>query len=146
MTDASRRLASLHDAREAFFKSLKTHEHAVYQLGHQDGFSAGWEAALSRLSEARPGVGTSTVTPKELAVALRQEPEDVSARDTLRALIEETPGLLRQQIVEAANKGLSTLNERTVRMALQQMKGAGELLVEDNRWYVADKQKAAAAR
>ena len=55
MTDASRRLASLHDARETFFKGLKNHEHTIYQLGYEDGFSAGWEAAVNRLSEVKPG-------------------------------------------------------------------------------------------
>jgi hypothetical protein len=49
--------------------------------------------------------------------------------------------LLRQQIVEAARKGSSTLNERTVRTAFQRMKSAGDLLVEDNRWYVVNKQR-----
>lgn len=141
MTDASRRLASLHDARETFFKGLKNHEHTIYQLGYEDGFSAGWEAAVNRLAEAKPGSGISTVPSRELTNILRQEPEEIPARDTLMAIIEETPGMLRQQIVETAHKGLSALNERTVRTALQQMKTAGELIVEDNRWYVADKQR-----
>lgn len=141
MTDASRRLASLHDARETFFKGLKNHEHTIYQLGYEDGFSAGWEAAVNRLSEVAPGKGVSTVPSKDLTNILRQEPEEIPAQDTLIAIIEQTPGLLRQQIVETARKGLSTLNERTVRTALQRMKTAGELIVEDNRWYIADKQK-----
>jgi hypothetical protein len=141
MTDASRRLASLHDARETFFKGLKNHEHTIYQLGYEDGFSAGWEAAVNRLSEVKPGSGVSTVPSRELTNILRQEPEEIPARDTLIAIIDETPGLLRQQIVETAGKTPSSLNERTVRTALQRMKAAGELLVEDNRWYVANKQK-----
>lgn len=141
MTDASRRLASLHDARETFFKGLKNHEHTIYQLGYEDGFSAGWEAAVNRLSEVKPGSGVSTVPSKDLTNILRQEPEEIPAQDTLLAIIEGTPGLLRQQIVEQARKGLSTLTERTVRTALHRMKSAGELIVEDNRWYVADNQK-----
>lgn len=147
MTDAARRLASLHDARETFFKGLKNHEHTIYQLGYEDGFSAGWEAAVNRLSEVKPGAGVSTVPSKDLTNILRQVPEEIPAHDTLMAIIEQTPGLLRQQIVETARKGLSTLNERTVRTALQRMKTAGELVVEDNRWYVAEKkgsEKAAA--
>jgi hypothetical protein len=140
MTDAARRLASLHDARETFFKGLKNHEHTIYQLGYEDGFSAGWEAAVNRLSEVKPGAGVSTVPSRDLTNILRQEPEEIPAHDTLMAIIEQTPGLLRQQIVETARKGLSTLNERTVRTALQRMKTAGELVVEDNRWYVAEKK------
>lgn len=141
MTDASRRLASLHDARETFFKGLKNHEHTIYKLGYEDGFSAGWAAAVNRLSEVKPGAGVSTVPSRELTSILQQEPEEIPARDTLMAIIVQTPGLIRQEIVETARKGPSTLSERTVRTALQRMKTAGELLVEDNRWYVADKQK-----
>ena len=144
MTDARQRLASLHDARETFFKGLKNHEHTIYKLGYEDGFSAGWAAAVSRLSEVRPGAGVSTVPSRDLTNILQEEPEEIPPQDTLLAIIEQTPGLLRQQIVETARKGLSTLTERTVRTALQRMKTAGELIVEDNRWYVADKQKAAA--
>lgn len=142
MKDPSQRLSSLHHAREIFFKGLKNHEHTIYQLGYEDGFSAGWEAAASRLTEVKPGSGVSTVASRELTNILRQEPEEIPARDTLLAIIEEAPGLLRQQIVETARKGLSTLNERTVRTALQRMKTAGELIVEDNRWYLAAKQKS----
>ena len=141
MTDAARRLASLHDARETFFKGLKNHEHTIYQLGYEDGFSAGWEAAVNRLSEVKPGAGVSTVPSRDLTNILRQEPPEIPAHDALMAIIVRTPGLLRQQIVETARKGLSSLNERAVRTALQRMKTAGELVVEDNRWYVADKQK-----
>ena len=143
MTNASRRLASLHDARETFFKGLKNHEHTIYKLGYEDGFAAGWEAAVSRLSEVKPGVGVSTVPSRDLTNILQQEPEEIPAHDTLMAIIVQTPGLTRQEIVETARKGLSTMNERTVRTALQRMKTAGDLEVEDNRWYVADKQKAA---
>jgi hypothetical protein len=142
MTNATRRLASLHDARETFFKGLKNHEHTVYQLGYEDGFGAGWEAAVNRLSEVKPGAGVSTVPSRELTNILRQAPEEVPAHDTLMAIIVKTPGLIRQEIVETARKGLSTLNERTVRTALQRMKTSGDLIVEDNRWYVADKPKA----
>jgi len=145
MTKATRRLASLHDAREIFFKSLKNHEHTIYQLGYEDGFSAGWEAAVNRLSEVKPGAGVSTTASRDLTNILRQEPEEIPAHDTLMAIIVQTPGLIRQEIVEVARKGLSTLSERTVRTALQRMKTAGELIVEDNRWYVADKQRSGKA-
>jgi DNA-binding transcriptional regulator PaaX len=50
-----------------------------------------------------------------------------------------------QEIVDIACKTLSTLNERTVRTALQRMKGAGELYVTDNRWYVTRRQKPQSA-
>lgn len=144
MTNATRRLASLHDARETFFKGLKAHEHTIYQLGYEDGFSAGWEAAVNRLSEVKPGAGVSTTPSRDLTNILRQEPEDIPAHDTLMSIIVQTPGLIRQEIVEVARKGLSTLSERTVRTALQRIKTAGELIVEDNRWYVADKGKSGA--
>jgi len=144
MSNATRRLASLHDARETFFKGVKAHEHTIYQLGYEDGFSAGWEAAVNRLSEVKPGAGVSTTAPRELTNILQQEPEEIPANDTLMSIIVQTPGLIRQEIVEVARKSLSTLSERTVRTALQRMKTAGELTVEDNRWYVADKGKSGA--
>ena len=84
---------------------------------------------------------------RDLTNILRREPEEIPAHETPMTIIEQRARLLRQQIAETARKGLSTLNERTVRTALQRMKTAGELIVEDNRWYVADKkggEKAAA--
>jgi hypothetical protein len=137
MSDAKQRLASLHDAREAFFKALKTHEHSIYKLGFDDGFAAGWDAAITRLAELKPaGLATSS-TQGDLSAMLKKDEAEIPAHETLLKIIGKTPGMQRHEIVDIACKTLTTLNERTVRTALQRMKGAGELYVNDNRWFVS---------
>lgn len=145
MADPKKRLASLHDARESFFKALKTHEHSIYKLGFDDGFGAGWEAAISRLAELKPA-GHGSSTQGDLSAMMSRDEGETPANETLLKIIAKTPGMQRQEIVDTACQTLSTLNERTVRTALQRMKGAGELYVTDNRWYVTDRHKLQAAR
>jgi hypothetical protein len=145
MSDPKQRLASLHDAREAFFKALKSHEHSIYKLGFDDGFAAGWEAAISRLAELKPAgmSSASSSSQGDLSVMLKKDEGEIPAHETLLKIISKTPGMQRQEIVEIACKTLSTLNERTVRTALQRMKGAGELYVEDNRWFIVERRRSA---
>jgi hypothetical protein len=144
MSDPKKRLASLHDAREAFFKALKTHEHSIYKLGFDEGFGEGWEAAIARLAELKPA-GLASPTHGDLSAMLNREEGEIPAHETLLKIIAKTPGMQHQEIVDIACKTLSTLNERTVRTALQRMKGAGELYVTDNRWYVTRRQKPQSA-
>ena len=141
MTDAKQRLASLHVARDGFFKALKDHEHAIYKLGYEDGFGAGWEAALSRLAELKPEAKFKTSGPTDLSHLLHKQQGEVPTHDILLDIIENTPGLLRHEIIDSARKKMPTLNERTVRTALQRMKNAGDLRVAESRWYLVDKQK-----
>lgn len=141
MTDATQRLASLHEARETFFKAVKTHEHSIYKLGYEDGFSAGWEAALSRLSEIKPAAKFVTSGPGDLSHMLHEQTSDVPTHDTLLGIIKENPGLQRGEIVTHARKKLPSLNERTVRTALQRMKNAGELRVTESKWYWVERRQ-----
>ncbi len=140
--DAKQRLSSLHDAREIFFKALKTHEHEIYKLGYEDGFSAGWDAALQRLAELRPQAAFSPAGGGDVSTLLQGD-EETPAQETLLTIISKTPGLQRQEIVDMARKTLSSLSERTVRTALQRMKNAGELHVADSKWYVSRRKKPA---
>jgi hypothetical protein len=139
-SEVNQRLASLHEARDSFFKALKLHEHAIYKLGYEDGYSAGWEAALSKLAEIKPAANFSPTGPTDLGHLLYKQSDEKPTHDTLLHIIKHHPGLRRQDIVEAARKPLPTLNERTVRTALQRMKNAGELQVADGKWYLAEKQ------
>src|SRR5262245_7284006 len=126
MSDPKQRLASLHDARETFFKALKTHEHTIYKLGFDDGFAAGCDAAISRLAELKPaGASSASSSHGDLGAVMKKDEGEIPAHETLLRIIATTPGMQRHEIVEIACKTLSTLNERTVRTALQRMKGAG---------------------
>jgi hypothetical protein len=144
---AKQKLASLHNARELFFKALKAHEHSMYKLGYQDGFNAGWDEAVQRLSQVKPeGNYLPVSNTNDLSALLHQDDGDeLSAQDKLIAIIAKAPGLQRHEIVQIARKTLSSVGERTVRSALQRMKNAGELVVADNKWYVADKPKRSLA-
>jgi hypothetical protein len=143
MADSDQSLASLNEARDTFFKALKDHEHYVYKLGYEAGFAAGWEAVVRRLSSATPD--EAVVPPYgDLSDLMQHHEGEIPARDSLIAIITQSPGLQRHEVVETARKSLSHLNERTVRTVMQRLKEAGELRVEDNRWYVA--VKAAATR
>jgi hypothetical protein len=144
MSDPKQRLASLHDAREAFFKALKSHEHSIYKLGFDDGFASGWDAAITRLAEMKPAGASTSSTQGDLSAVLQKDDGESPAHETLLKIIAKTPGLQRQEIVDIACKTLSTLNERTVRTALQRMKGSGELQVLDNRWYIVERRKSPA--
>lgn len=143
-SEANQRLSSLHEARDSFFKALKVHEHAIYKLGYEDGYKAGWEAALSKLAETKPSVTFETSGPADLGHLLYKKTDEKPMQDTLLHIIKLHPGLKRQEIVEAARKPLPNLNERAVRTALQRMKNAGELQVIDSKWYLIDKQGKAA--
>jgi hypothetical protein len=139
--DDDQRLTSLNEARDVFLRALKNHEHFVYRLGYEAGFAAGWEALVRRLSTAKPD--EAAVPPHgDLSDLMQQHESEIPARDTLIAIIKQAPGLQRHEVVEIARKSLSHLTERTVRTALQRLKEAGELRVEDNRWYVAVKAPA----
>jgi len=140
MSDVTKRLSSLHEARDAFFNALKVHEHSIYKIGYEDGYAAGWEAAVNRLSEVRPEANLATSGPTDLSHLLHQRTEEVPAHEAILDVIKPNPGLKRQEIIDIARKTLPNLNERTVRTALQRMKNAGELTVVDSKWYLADKQ------
>lgn len=104
MTDAKERLASLHVARDSFFKALKDHEHAIYKIGYEDGFSSGWEAALNRLAELKPQAKLKTSGPSDLSHILHKQGEEVPAHDTLLAIVTEKPGLIRRDVIDLARK------------------------------------------
>lgn len=144
MTDAKQRLASLHVARDSFFKALKDHEHAIYKLGYEDGFGAGWEAALSRLAELKPEAKFGTSGPTDLSHMLHKQQREVPIQDILLEIVTGAPGLQRHEIIDSARKKMPTLNERTVRTALQRMKNTGELRVAESRWYLVEKQNVSA--
>ncbi len=140
MTDVNQRLASLHEARDTFFKALKTHEHSIYKLGYEDGFQAGWEAALSQLSQLKPEVNFVSNGPTDLGHLLHREADEIPTRDTILRILSQNPGIKRQDLVELAEKQMPTLNERSVRTALQRMKNAGELKTVENKWFLAEKR------
>ncbi len=143
MTDIKQRLASLHLARDSFFAALKDHEHAIYKLGYEDGFCAGWEAALTRLAELKPEAKFKSTGPTDLSHLLHQQQAEVPTHDILLDILKGSPGLQRGEIVDIARKKMPTMNERTVRTALQRMKNAGELRVAENRWYLTEKRQSA---
>ncbi len=141
MGDNDQRLASLNEARDLFLRALKDHEQFVYRLGYEAGFTAGWEALVQRLSMTKPD--EPAVPPhRDLNELIQQHEGEIPARDTLIAIIKQAPGLQRHEIVEIARKSLSHLTERTVRTALHRLKEAGELRVEDGKWFVAVKTPA----
>ncbi len=141
MGDNEQRLASLSESRDLFLRALKEHEQFVYKLGYEAGFAAGWEALVRRLSTVKPD--EASVPPhRDLSDLMQQHETEIPARDTLIAIIKQAPGLQRHEIVEIASKSLSHLSERTVRTALQRLKDAGELRVEDGKWFVAVKAPA----
>lgn len=141
MAENDQRLASLNEARDLFLKALKDHEHFVYRLGYEAGFAAGWEALVRKLSMTKPD--EPAVPPhRDLSELMQQHEGEIPARDTLIAIIKQAPGLQRHEIVEIASKSLSHLTERTVRTALQRLKEAGELRVEEGKWFVAVKAPA----
>jgi hypothetical protein len=139
-SEVNQRLASLHEARDHFFKALKIHEHAIYKLGYEDGYSAGWEAALSKLAEIKPAANFSPSGPTDLGHLLYRQSDEKPTHDTLLHIVRHNPGFRRQEIVEAARKHLPTITERTVRTALQRMKNAGELQVVDGKWGLSERQ------
>jgi len=141
MSDINQRLSSLHEARDAFFKALKVHENSIYKIGYEDGYGAGWEAALNKLAEIKPEVNFSTQGPTDLSHLLHSQSDEVPTHDTLLTIIKQHPGLRREEIIDTAAKHLPNLNERTVRTALQRMKNAGDLHATDGKWYIAEKPK-----
>jgi hypothetical protein len=143
-SEVNQRLASLHEARDTFFKALKLHEHSIYKLGYEDGYAAGWDAALSKLAEIKPTANVAPTGPTDLGHLLYRETDETPTHDTILNIIRHNPGVKRQDLVEAARKPLPNLNERTVRTALQRMKNAGDLQVIDGKWYLSEKQQKAA--
>lgn len=141
MSDVNQRLSSLHEARDTFFKALKVHEHSIYRIGYEDGYAAGWDAALNRLAEIKPEANFTPTGPTDLGHLLHRQTDEAPTHDTLLHILKHNPGLRRQEIVENARKTLPNLNERSVRTALQRMKNAGELQVIDAKWYLTEKQK-----
>jgi hypothetical protein len=139
MSDNDQRLASLNEARDQFIKALKTHEHFVYRLGYEAGFTAGWDAVVRRLASTKPDLTAST-DHQDLTDLLHRHESEIPARDTLIAIVLATPGLERHEIIVEAQKRLPSLSERTVRTALQRLKNAGELQVDDGKWYVTEKR------
>jgi hypothetical protein len=125
---------SLDAARDIFFSALKTHEEFVYKLGYEAGFQAGWEAFVKHLSQSKPDPSMVDAN-AEFSELHRDE---IPARDALVSIVEQTPGLGRQEILEQAKKSL-TLSERSLRTALQRLKETGLLRVEEGKWYVAFK-------
>lgn len=139
-SEVNQRLASLHEARDSFFKALKLHEHAIYKLGYEDGYSAGWEAALSKLAEIKPAANFSPSGPTDLGHLLHKQSDEKPIHDTLLHIIKLNPGLRRQEIIDAARKPLPNLDERSVRTTLQRMKNAGQLQVAEGKWHLTEKQ------
>jgi hypothetical protein len=136
MSDGDQRLASLNTARDVFLRALKMHEQFVYKLGYEAGFQAGWEAVVQRLAQTKPDL--SLVSNDRQLSELHHDVE-IPARDTLLAIVANSPGLERHDIVEMAQKSVTTLSERTLRTALQRLKDIGVLRVDDGKWYVVVK-------
>lgn len=151
--------SSLSEARDAFTQALKLHEHYVYHVGYEDGFNAGWEAAISHLSDSKPDSlhfnDKSELSQKDFQAdndfledsdseseADQGQETDFSARDAIVALIEQQPGLTRQTIIQRSLATVPNMTERRVRMALQRLKTSGDLRCQDNRWYVIEKRRA----
>lgn len=142
MNESDQRLGSLNEARDAFIKALKSHEHFVYKLGYEAGFEAGWAALVQRLASQKPDLSMVTAH-HDPAEMLHGHEVEGPARDTLMAIITQTPGLERHEIIEAARKSVSSLSDRSLRTALQALRDAGELRVESGKWYVAPKDYSA---
>ena len=138
MSENDKRLASLNEARELFIRSLKTHEHVVYRLGYEAGFTAGWDALVRRLASTKPDLSAAPEE-KDLSDLLHEEKHDIPVRDTLMSIVITSPGLERHEIMDEARKRLSNLSDRAIRTALQRLKNMGEMYVNDGRWYISAK-------
>jgi hypothetical protein len=138
MSESDQRLGSLNEAREAFVRALKSHEHFVYKLGYEAGFEAGWEAVVRRLASQKPdlSMAPSHHNPADM---LHSHEVEGPARDTLMAIIAQSPGLERHEIIETARKTASSLSERSLRTALQALRDTGVLRVDSGKWYLVSK-------
>jgi hypothetical protein len=140
MSDNDERLISLNEARDVLLRSLKAHEHFVYKLGYEAGFAAGWDAVVRRMSQSKPDY--SMIDDRQELSEVPHHESEIAARDTLMSIVAQEPGLERHEILETARKSLTTLSERTLRTAMQRLKEAGDLRVENGRWFVAQKSAA----
>lgn len=138
MSDGDQRLASLNTARDVFLRALKTHEQFIYKLGYEAGFQAGWEAVTQRLSQTKPDL---SMVPDEAPFSDLHHETEIPARDTLLTIVAHSPGLERHDIIEMAQKSVTSLSERALRTALQRLKDIGVLRVEDGKWYLGSKEQ-----
>lgn len=131
------------DARKYVFGALRELERSLYNKGYDDGFSAGWDAAYRRfmtMLETPPQPEPQATPPQApeppTIVAEPQEPEQ-PAQDVVLSIIQGTPGLRGNAIVDMTSTYGTPLKERTVRTALHRLKLAGRIMNQDGRWYPA---------
>jgi hypothetical protein len=122
-------------ARSDTHAALAELERSMYAMGYDQGFNAGWDAAVRRLSAV--SMEKPTVSAPSLADL------DVPAKEVVLQVIERSPGLRGVEIVDAAARSGSPVHERAVRTALHRLKSAGRIKNEDGKWFpLADQLKS----
>ena len=124
--------------------ALQGVERFVYRVGYDQGFNAGWDAAVRRFtavldtSKPRQEPPPSIDPPIAMHATLTADPEDQTIKDLVLSSILRRPGQRGVEIVTALRAAGHDANERTVRTALHRLKVALKIKVEDGKWYPVD--------
>jgi len=125
---------SCQGARIAMQAALGELERAIFAMGYDAGFTAGWEAAVQRLTS----LSSEKPEPRLAVPVVFNAP----AKDVVFRVIQQFPGLRGTEIVKATAKAGTPLDERNVRTALHRLKVANRIKNANNRWFaVAEKEQ-----
>jgi hypothetical protein len=131
-------------ARDMLFDWLATAENAVFNMGFEQGFKAGWEAHvehMTRVFAEQAAARPSTAAPTPPAAPARKMPtklDQPTAKELVLQVITERPGLRGVDIVKELNKGVTPVAERSVRTALHRLKRARKIKVLRSGWYTVE--------
>lgn len=131
-------------ARVRLQASIADLEKSLFHLGYDYGFNAGWDAAVRRIASA----GTQkpdNLSPPSLVDLDASAKDDPPAREVVLRLIQENPGLRGMELVAAAARAGSPLNERTIRTALHRLRAAERIRNDDGKWYAVSTDDGQAA-
>ncbi len=137
--------------QEVFGKALHQYENSLWRAGIEHGYNQGWtagyEAAVRQLQEAR-ATPPREARPETTGPPIEEDTEDeaLTAKDVVFNIISATPGLRGVQIVAATEKAGTPLKERTVRTALHRLKTADKIKNVDERWYLRDEDPLTARK
>lgn len=128
-------------AEVALAQALDAHERIVYQIGQSRGYEQAWDEATKRFSALI--LEKPTPPPSNSMAQARLFDDAQSAKGVVLAIIRNSPGLRGVEIVQAAAKAGTPLNERTVRTVLHRARDK-ELRNDDGRWFVVEEETAPA--
>jgi hypothetical protein len=125
-------------ARDQLFDALTNAENAVFNLGWDQGFKAGWEAHvehMTRVFAEQAASRPSAIAPSAPPAPVSSKIDQPTAKDLVLQIISDQPGLRGIDIVNELGKGVTPVAERSVRTALHRLKRARKIKNMSGRWY-----------